>query len=64
MRKGIQAALRSGAKGIRVQCSGRLGGAEMSRAEFYREGRVLLHTLRAILIMASLKLIQLSVVSA
>lgn len=47
MRKGIQSALRSGAKGIRVQCSGRLGGAEMSRAEFYREGRVPLHTLRA-----------------
>jgi len=36
-----------GAKGIRVQCSGRLGGAEMSRSEFYREGRVPLHTLRA-----------------
>ncbi|MGO4618394.1 30S ribosomal protein S3, partial [Nocardia sp. 2YAB30] len=34
-------------KGIRVQCSGRLGGAEMSRSEFYREGRVPLHTLRA-----------------
>ena len=36
MRKGIQGALRSGAKGIRIQCSGRLGGAEMSRSEFYR----------------------------
>lgn len=47
MRKGVQSALRSGAKGIRVQCSGRLGGAEMSRSEFYREGRVPLHTLRA-----------------
>lgn len=47
MRKGIQSAQRAGAKGIRVQCSGRLGGAEMSRAEFYREGRVPLHTLRA-----------------
>ncbi len=47
MRKGIQSALRSGAKGIRVQCSGRLGGAEMSRSEFYREGRVPLHTLRS-----------------
>jgi len=47
MRKGIQSALRGGAKGIRVQCSGRLGGAEMSRSEFYREGRVPLHTLRA-----------------
>ncbi|MBW8172379.1 30S ribosomal protein S3 [Ornithinimicrobium sp. Arc0846-15] len=47
MRKGIQSALRGGAKGIRIQCSGRLGGAEMSRSEFYREGRVPLHTLRA-----------------
>ncbi|MEZ7898804.1 MAG: 30S ribosomal protein S3 [Flaviflexus sp.] len=47
MRKGVQSALRSGAKGIRVQVSGRLGGAEMSRSEFYREGRVPLHTLRA-----------------
>ena len=40
MRKGIQSAQRAGAKGIRVQVSGRLGGAEMSRSEFYREGRV------------------------
>lgn len=47
MRKGMQTASRSGAKGIRVQCSGRLGGAEMSRSEFYREGRVPLHTLRS-----------------
>ncbi|CAM2778875.1 30S ribosomal protein S3 [Actinomyces slackii] len=47
MRKGMQSAMRGGAKGIRVQCSGRLGGAEMSRSEFYREGRVPLHTLRA-----------------
>lgn len=47
MRKGMQSAERAGAKGIRVQCKGRLGGAEMSRAEFYREGRVPLHTLRA-----------------
>ena len=47
MRKGIQGALRSGAKGIRIQCAGRLGGAEMSRSEFYREGRVPLHTLRS-----------------
>ena len=39
--------MKSGAKGIRVQVSGRLGGAEMSRSEFYREGRVPLHTLRA-----------------
>ncbi|HXL93786.1 MAG TPA: 30S ribosomal protein S3 [Streptosporangiaceae bacterium] len=47
MRKAIQSAMKGGAKGIRVQCSGRLGGAEMSRSEFYREGRVPLHTLRA-----------------
>ncbi len=47
MRKGMQTSQRAGAKGIRVQCSGRLGGAEMSRSEFYREGRVPLHTLRA-----------------
>ena len=47
MRKGMQSATRAGAKGIRVQVSGRLGGAEMSRTEFYREGRVPLHTLRA-----------------
>src|SRR6185369_8088909 len=47
MRKAIQSAMKAGAKGIRVQCSGRLGGAEMSRSEFYREGRVPLHTLRA-----------------
>jgi small subunit ribosomal protein S3 len=39
--------MKGGARGIRVQCSGRLGGAEMSRSEFYREGRVPLHTLRA-----------------
>jgi small subunit ribosomal protein S3 len=48
MRKAIQSGMRSPAvKGIRVQCGGRLGGAEMSRSEFYREGRVPLHTLRA-----------------
>jgi small subunit ribosomal protein S3 len=47
MRKALQTAMRSGAKGIRVQVSGRLNGAEMSRTEFYREGRVPLHTLRA-----------------
>jgi small subunit ribosomal protein S3 len=48
MRKSMQSALKSpGVKGIRVQCGGRLGGAEMSRSEFYREGRVPLHTLRA-----------------
>jgi small subunit ribosomal protein S3 len=48
MRKSMQSTLKSpGVKGIRMQCSGRLGGAEMSRSEFYREGRVPLHTLRA-----------------
>jgi len=47
MRKAMQTTMRSGAKGIRIQCGGRLGGAEMSRSEFYREGRVPLHTLRA-----------------
>ncbi len=47
MRKSIQSTMRAGAKGVRIQCSGRLGGAEMSRSEFYREGRVPLHTLRA-----------------
>ena len=47
MRKAVQSARKSGAKGIRIQCSGRLGGREMSRREWYREGRVPLHTLRA-----------------
>ncbi|GAC1412488.1 MAG: hypothetical protein NVSMB57_07930 [Actinomycetota bacterium] len=47
MRRGVQSTMRSGAKGIKVQVSGRLGGAEMSRTEWYREGRVPLHTLRA-----------------
>ena len=47
MRKAMQSAMKAGAKGIRVQVGGRLGGAEMSRTEFYREGRVPLHTLRA-----------------
>lgn len=47
MKKCVTAALKFGAKGIRVGCSGRLGGAEMSRSEWYREGRVPLHTLRA-----------------
>ncbi|MGP3973334.1 30S ribosomal protein S3 [Streptomyces sp. 8N114] len=47
MRKSMQTAMKAGAKGIKIQCGGRLGGAEMSRSEFYREGRVPLHTLRA-----------------
>ncbi len=49
MRKAVQSARKSGAKGIRIQCAGRLGGAEMSRREWYREGRVPLHTLRAMI---------------
>jgi small subunit ribosomal protein S3 len=47
MRRGVQSAMKAGALGVRVQCGGRLGGAEMSRREWYREGRVPLHTLRA-----------------
>jgi small subunit ribosomal protein S3 len=47
MRRAVQTAMRSGALGVRVQCGGRLGGIEMSRREWYREGRVPLHTLRA-----------------
>jgi len=47
MKKVIQGALKSGAKGIKVSVSGRLGGAEMARTEWYLEGRVPLHTLRA-----------------
>lgn len=47
MKKGVMSALRFGAKGIKIRCSGRLGGAEIARSEWYREGRVPLHTLRA-----------------
>jgi small subunit ribosomal protein S3 len=47
MKKCVTAAMKFGAKGIRVNCGGRLGGAEMARSEWYREGRVPLHTLRA-----------------
>ena len=47
MKRAVQNALKAGALGVRVQCSGRLGGAEMSRTEWYREGQVPLHTLRA-----------------
>ncbi|MBF0474702.1 MAG: 30S ribosomal protein S3 [Deltaproteobacteria bacterium] len=47
MKKAVNAALKFGAKGIKIACSGRLGGAEMARREWYREGRVPLHTLRA-----------------
>ena len=47
MKRAVQNAMRQGAKGIKIQVSGRLGGAEIARAEWYREGRVPLHTLRA-----------------
>lgn len=47
MKRSVTSTLKFGAKGIRITCSGRLGGAEMSRTEWYREGRVPLHTLRA-----------------
>lgn len=47
MKRSVAAALRLGAKGIRISCAGRLGGAEIARTEWYREGRVPLHTLRA-----------------
>jgi small subunit ribosomal protein S3 len=47
MKKAVSLCMKAGAKGIRVQCAGRLGGAEMARTEWYREGRVPLHTLRA-----------------
>ncbi|MCA9509159.1 MAG: 30S ribosomal protein S3 [Myxococcota bacterium] len=47
MKKSMTSTMKFGAKGIRIQCSGRLGGAEMGRREWYRDGRVPLHTLRA-----------------
>jgi small subunit ribosomal protein S3 len=47
MKKSVSMALKFGAQGIKINCAGRLGGAEMSRTEWYREGRVPLHTLRA-----------------
>jgi len=47
MKRAVQSAMRMGAEGIRITCSGRLGGAEIARTEWYREGRVPLHTLRA-----------------
>jgi small subunit ribosomal protein S3 len=47
MKKAVSLSMKAGAKGVRIQCSGRLGGAEMARREWYREGRVPLHTLRA-----------------
>lgn len=47
MKRAVQSAIRLGAQGIRINCAGRLGGAEIARTEWYREGRVPLHTLRA-----------------
>jgi len=47
MKRGVSSAMRFGAKGVKIICAGRLGGAEMARREWYREGRVPLHTLRA-----------------
>ena len=47
MKRSVQSAMRQGAEGIRINCGGRLGGAEIARVEWYREGRVPLHTLRA-----------------
>jgi small subunit ribosomal protein S3 len=47
MKRAVQSAIRLGAQGIRINCGGRLGGAEIARTEWYREGRVPLHTLRA-----------------
>ncbi|MFT9134046.1 30S ribosomal protein S3, partial [Zymomonas mobilis] len=47
MKRAVQSALRLGAQGVRITCGGRLGGAEIARTEWYREGRVPLHTLRA-----------------
>jgi small subunit ribosomal protein S3 len=47
MKRAVQSAIRAGAEGIKIQCAGRLGGAEIARTEGYNEGRVPLHTLRA-----------------
>jgi len=47
MKRGVTSAMRFGAKGVKIICAGRLGGAEMARREWYREGRMPLHTLRA-----------------
>jgi small subunit ribosomal protein S3 len=47
MKRAVQSAMRLGAEGIKITCGGRLGGAEIARTEWYREGRVPLHTLRA-----------------
>ena len=47
MKRGVSSAMRFGAQGVKIRCSGRLGGAEMARTEWYKEGRIPLHTLRA-----------------
>ena len=47
MKESVSRAMRMGAQGVRIQCAGRLGGSEIARTEWYREGRVPLHTLRA-----------------
>ena len=47
MKRAVQSAMRGGAEGIKIQCAGRLGGAEIARTEHYHDGRVPLHTLRA-----------------
>jgi small subunit ribosomal protein S3 len=54
MKRAVQSAMRTGAEGIKIQCAGRLGGAEIARTEGYNEGRVPLHTLRADIDYASL----------
>jgi small subunit ribosomal protein S3 len=54
MKRAVQNAMRAGAEGIKIQCAGRLGGAEIARTEGYNEGRVPLHTLRADIDYASL----------
>jgi small subunit ribosomal protein S3 len=54
MKRAVQSATRAGAEGIKIQCAGRLGGAEIARTEGYNEGRVPLHTLRANIDYASL----------
>ena len=64
MKRVMQSALRLGAEGIKVSCSGRLGGAEIARTEYYREGRVPLHTLRADIDYAPLRLTPLTVPAA
>ncbi len=51
MKQAIQTAMRAGAEGVRIRCAGRLGGAEIARAEQYKEGKIPLHTIRPMWIM-------------